>query len=51
MHVSDDGLGLREDLAIDGRQQTEHSVGRGVLRAHVKDHLLGLDGTGGNLLV
>jgi hypothetical protein len=44
VHVSDDRFGLDEDLAVDRREKTEHTVRRRVLRSDVEDHLLRFEG-------
>ncbi len=51
MHVTDDRFALDDPLSVDGREKTEHAVGRGVLRPHVEDHLLGLEVPSGDDLL
>ena len=49
MHVTDDRIGVDEHFTVDRREQPEHSVCRGMLRADVEDHLLGHQLPGGHL--
>ena len=43
VHVADDGLGARDDLAVELEHHPEDAVRRRVLRPDVEDHLLGLE--------